>query len=207
MIKVKENDNIFTARKELQEGLEEEKYYLEQDNILSNRIDTAQKNIVNLEKECQKLKEERPTLLADCKDVTALNKRLKEIENEIEINQDTKTGIEVKRKNINKDIKSCIMSANNRYVNLINIYIEELKKDYSKMAIKFSELLTEIFTLEYLSKNNDYCWFGFIHPSNIERIPNLDDEKQPYWKNNYFGIAKEYSDLIREKYNLPKRNL
>ena len=83
MIKVKENTEILEKRKEVEQAIEEENTLRKQDQILSERLARAQENIINLEEESQRLKEERPSLLVDCKDVSCLNKRLKKLKKKL----------------------------------------------------------------------------------------------------------------------------
>ncbi len=78
----------------------------EQEENLDSRMSQAEENIVNPEAEREELKANRPALLADNEDVSEINKRLKEIEEEIELNQDTITGIKAKK----KDVRSQVLS-------------------------------------------------------------------------------------------------
>lgn len=68
------------------------------DNDLSRRLSEAEENLADLQTEKEELKAKRPALLADNADVAELNNRLKEIDEAIELNQDTITGIKDKRK-------------------------------------------------------------------------------------------------------------
>ena len=69
-----------------------------QEENLDRRMYQAKENIVNLEAEREELKANRPALLADNEDVSEINNRLKEIDDEIELNQDTIKGIKTKKK-------------------------------------------------------------------------------------------------------------
>ena len=69
-----------------------------QEEELDKRMFQAKENIVNLEAEKDEIKASRPALLADNEDVSEINNRLKEIDDEIELNQDTIKGIKAKKK-------------------------------------------------------------------------------------------------------------
>src|SRR5574344_2879607 len=93
-----------TILEKFEEINEHRKELIEIDNDLYNRGRKAKAAIVNLEEEKAQLRADRPALLADNKDVSEINKRLKEIDDEIELNQDTILGVEEKRKKIKNEI-------------------------------------------------------------------------------------------------------
>lgn len=64
---------------------------------MDNRKIEAQNDIIKLQEEIQNLKNQRPTLLAESKSVVKINKRLKKIEEDIELNQDLIKGITEKK--------------------------------------------------------------------------------------------------------------
>ena len=72
-----EQNKLLEMRKKLDEDLEKRKEILHQDVILFHRSQKAKSQIMELEEKIKKLKEERPKLLADGKDVSQLNKKLK----------------------------------------------------------------------------------------------------------------------------------
>lgn len=92
----------------------------EEDFKLRQRAEQAKKDIIKLQEETEKLKEKRPALLADNKDVKKLNKRLKDIEEEIEINNDLITGITAKREKRNQDVRNIRYHVNQAYKTYIN---------------------------------------------------------------------------------------
>lgn len=68
-----EQNKLLEMRKKLDEDLEKREEILHQDVILFNRSQKAKSQIMELEEKIKKLKEERPKLLADGKDVSQLN--------------------------------------------------------------------------------------------------------------------------------------
>ena len=62
------------------------KFFNEIDEMDSRKLN-ATNSIAELQEEIQKLKEQRPALLADGKSVTKINKRIKKAEEEIELNK------------------------------------------------------------------------------------------------------------------------
>ena len=73
---------------------------LEKESALIRRANEAEEKIVELQEEAETLKKKRPQLLADCKDISKLNHRLKAIEEEIEILKDTIIGVNEKQENL-----------------------------------------------------------------------------------------------------------
>ena len=108
--KIQEKKELFINKKAEYEKM------LEDDNKLSERLNAAEENIVNLQEEMEELKQKRPAMLADNQDITALNKRLKTIEEEIEINKDTITGITAKRKSMHNPILSLRQDVNSEFL-------------------------------------------------------------------------------------------
>lgn len=96
--------SIDNKKEYFNQNLQEYTNMQNEDNDLDNRLLEAQENIVNLQEEKEKLKQQRPAMLADKADISELNKRLKEIDDEIEINSDTVTGITAKRKTLRYSI-------------------------------------------------------------------------------------------------------
>ena len=69
----------------MQEAFETKGQILDAADTLYSRICNAEEKIVELQEEAEELKKKRPKLLADYKDISKINRRLKEIEEEIEI--------------------------------------------------------------------------------------------------------------------------
>src|SRR5574344_43015 len=192
-----------TTKKELAEqALNAEKDILKEDCSLSRRIREAQENILKLQEENEKLKAQRPSLLADCKDVSKINKRLKKIEEEIELNEDTITGIKKKRKNMKREIYNLKCDAKSAFQDYIKEIIGSLKDDYTKTAIKFADIITEYITLESICNGNSFFVETISH-NDIKNIPNLENRDKPLFEHKYYEISKNNSDRIREKYNIP----
>ena len=81
--------NIEKARQDFEEALKIKEQYAAEDKQLLSRIRNSENNIISLQKEADELKSKRPAMLAEEEDVTTLNQRLKNIQEEIELNQDT----------------------------------------------------------------------------------------------------------------------
>ena len=114
--KIQEKKEIFLNKKAEYDKIRQD------DNKLYERLNIAEENIVSLQEEMDSLKQQRPAMLADNEDITALNKRLKAIEEEIEINKDTITGITAKRKSMHNPILSLRQDVNSEFQN----YIKEI---------------------------------------------------------------------------------
>lgn len=78
--------------------------FFDEIDAMDNRKFAAQNDIVKLQEEIQNLKTQRPTLLAEGKSVVKINKRLKKIEEDIELKQDLIKGVTEKKKNLGYDI-------------------------------------------------------------------------------------------------------
>ena len=175
----------------------------EEDFKLRNRAEQAKKDIIKLQEETEKLKEKRPALLADNKDVKKLNKRLKDIEEEIEINNDLITGITAKREKRNQNVRNIRYHVNQAYKTYINEILATLKDKYMKLAPEFADLLTDIIALEAM-RNGDRDYPCSFHYDDIMKLPNLDDEKHPFFKYSYYSIHIDNYKRMEEKYNIPQ---
>lgn len=172
------------------------------DNDLCERLNAAEENIVSLQEEMDGLKQKRPAMLADNEDITALNKRLKAIEEEIEINKDTITGITAKRKSIHNHILSLRQDVNSEFQNYIKEILTSLRKDYMKLAPKLAEILKDYIALETI-RDGDGTNFACFKIDDINRLPNFDDEQHPLFEYKYYGIASDNRERVREKYGIP----
>lgn len=172
------------------------------DNDLCERLNAAEENIVSLQEEMDGLKQKRPAMLADNEDITALNKRLKAIEEEIEINKDTITGITAKRKSIHNHILSLRQDVNSEFQNYIKEILTSLRKDYMKLAPKLAEILKDYIALETI-RDGDGTNFACFNIDDIKCLPNFDDEQHPLFKYQYYEIARENREHVREKYDIP----
>lgn len=80
-------------------------------------MEDAKINIKNLEEERENLKTKRPSMLAENQDISELNQRLKDIDDEIEINKYTISGVEVKIKEVHNKELDIRQEANVAYQN------------------------------------------------------------------------------------------
>ena len=194
--KIQEKKELFLNKKAEYEKM------LEDDNELSERLNTAEENIVNLQEEMDSLKQQRPAMLADNKDITALNKRLKAIEEEIEINKDTITGITAKRKSMHNPILNLRQETNKEFQNYIKEILTSIRKDYMKLAPKLAEILKDYIALETM-RDGDGTNSACFGTQDINRLPNFDDEQHPLFEYQYYRVAGENRDRVREKYDIP----
>lgn len=119
---------IDEAKEMYNEHLRKYNEFLELDKDLMNRLEEAEINISNLEIEKEELRQKRPALLADNEDVSEINKRLKEIDEEIELNKDTIIGIETKRKEVQSNFAWAEERTDKAYRKVISMAIQKAKK-------------------------------------------------------------------------------
>lgn len=174
-----------------------------QEEDLDSRMFQAKENIVNLEAEREELKASRPALLADNEDVSDINKRLKEIEDEIELNQDTITGIKAKKKDVRSQVLSMRQETNTAYKEYIGQILADLRKEYMKFAPKLAELLKDYIALESLRDGDGYNYAEFT-TEHVQCLPNFDNSSAPLFKYNYYNIALNNEERVLKKYSIPK---
>lgn len=190
-----------TILEKFEEINEQRKELIEIDNDLYSRGRKAKSAIVNLEEEKAQLKADRPALLADNEDVSELNKRLKEIDDEIELNQDTIIGVDEKRKKLNHEIFMVKQHTNSAYKDVLDEKLEQLAPLYVKAGTKFVKILKEYITLEGIrdlnsSANTKVGW-------NFTKIPNVMCEQEPLMDNNHYEICRQLTEEVSKKYELP----
>ena len=182
--------------------------FIEKDNILeknselTRRVNEAEEKIVELQEESENLKKKRPQLLADCKDISKLNRRLKAIEEEIEILKDTIVGVNEKQENLRLEIREKIWDAQHAFQEYIKEILANLDKKYMKIIPKLIDIMTEYITLESICYGNMSYLTKFRY-DDISRIPNLYDKDKPLFENRSYVIWKENNQRLREKYELP----
>ncbi|MBO5385875.1 hypothetical protein J6A64_06115 [bacterium] len=182
--------------------------FIEKDNILEKnselirRVNEAEEKIVELQEESENLKKKRPQLLADCKDISKLNRRLKSIEEEIEILKDTIIGVNEKQENLRLEIREKIWDAQHAFQEYIKEILANLDKKYMKVVPKLIDIMTEYITLESICHGNINYLTKFRY-DDISRIPNLLDRDKPLFENRSYVIWKENNKRLLEKYELP----
>lgn len=174
-----------------------------QEESLDSRMHQAKENIVNLQEEREELKANRPALLADNEDVSDINNRLKEIEDEIELNQDTITGIKAKKKDVRSQVLSMRQETNAAYKEYIGQILADVRKEYMKVAPKLAELLKDYIVLESLRDGDGYGYAEFT-TQHVNCLPNFDNSSTPLFKYNYYNIAGNNESRVLKKYNIPK---
>ena len=174
-----------------------------QEEELDKRMFQAKENIVNLEAEKDEIKASRPALLADNEDVSEINNRLKEIDDEIELNQDTIKGIKAKKKDVRTQVLTERQEANAAYKEYIGQVLTDLRKEYMKVAPKLAELLKDYIALESLRDGDGYNYAEFT-TEHVKYLPNFDNSSAPLFKYNYYNIALSNEERVLKKYNIPK---
>ena len=179
-----------TKKQLMTEALNYREQIIDEDFALEIRIDNAKKKIIELQEEAELLKIERPKLLADCKDITKLTCRLKEIDEEIAIQKDTIIGITAKRENMKNDIFNAKQDANIAFQEYIKEILESVKKEYMQLAPKFAKIITEYITLEYIRYGMGRVYVPDINYDDISKIPNFNDENKPLFKHEIYDSAR-----------------
>lgn len=187
----------------MQDAFETKGQILNAADTLYSRISNAEEKIIELQEEAEKLKKKRPKLLADCKDISKLNKKLKEIEEEIEIQKDTIIGVTEKREGMNEIIRNTESDTQNAFQDYVKEILNKIEKEYMKLAPKLAEVLTEYITLEYIYYGFEFNYVHKINYNGIRSIPNLEDEKNPFFQYKTFEIYKNNAKRLREKYDIP----
>ena len=194
--------NIEKARQDFEEALKIKEQYAAEDKQLLSRIRNSENNIISLQKEAEELKSKRPAMLAEEEDVTTLNQRLKNIQEEIELNQDTITGVKAKREFNKPDIEYANIKADESFAEFIAANISKLKAEYMKIAPKLAEILNDYITLENIRDGNRYGTTDFDN-SSIKSLPNLLDQSKPLFEYNFYKIYSQNKEKVRKKYNIP----
>ena len=185
------------------DAFKEKEQIEEQEFSLIRRADDAEEKIVELQEEAEELKKKRPKLLADCKDISKINSRLKEIEEEIEIQKDTIIGVTEKRENMNDVIREAEYNTQDAFKSYVKVFLDKLEKEYMNLAPKLAEILTEYITLENMYHGHDFNYVYRIDYDGIRFLPNLNDEKNPFFQYKTFEIYKNNAQRLQEKYDIP----
>lgn len=170
---------------------------------MDERKEQAQDKIKTLQDEIVKLKEERPALLAEGKDVSKINKRLKKIEEEIEVNQDLIKGVDNKKKNLQINIYNARVKKQEAFQDYIKSIMKTVAKEYMEIAPKFAEVITRYILLEFMLQGSDKSYVPAISYKDIKRIPCLNSDKS-FFNYKLYDLYINYEDDIREKYQIPE---
>lgn len=176
--------------------------FFDEIDAMDNRKFEAQNDIVKLQEEIQNLKTQRPTLLAEGKSVAKINKRLKKIEEDIELKEDLVKGVTEKKKNLNYDIYSVRMKNQKAFQEYVKSIISKVAKEYMEIAPKFAEIVREYLILEYMYNEMGSNYVSNIPYSDIKRIPNLYNNT-PLFEYKLYDLYLNYDDVVKEKYNIP----
>lgn len=194
VITKEEMDRIFNECQKFFDGIYE----------MDRKQEAAKSSIAALREETVKLKEQRPELLADGKSVTEINKRLKKIEEEIELNEDLIKGITAKKKSLDTTIYNTKQKRQQAFQGYIKGLMNKVAKEYREVAPKFAELVREFLLLEYMYNGSDRIYASEISYNDIKRIPSLSGNKPPLFEYKLYDLMINYDDVVREKYGIPE---
>lgn len=191
------------AKEKMERVFSECRKFFGEIKAMDERKEQAQDKIKTLQDEIVKLKEERPALLAEGKDVSKINKRLKKIEEEIEVNQDLIKGVDNKKKNLQINIYNARVSKQEAFQDYIKSIMKTVAKEYMEIAPKFAEVITRYILLEFMLQGSDKSYVPAISYKDIKRIPCLNSDKS-FFNYKLYDLYINYEDDIREKYQIPE---
>lgn len=191
------------AKEKMERVFSEYRKFFGEIKAMDERKEQAQDKIKTLQDEIVKLKEERPALLAEGKDVSKINKRLKKIEEEIEVNQDLIKGVDNKKKNLQINIYNARVKKQEAFQDYIKSIMKTVAKEYMEIAPKFAEVITRYILLEFMLQGSDKSYVPAISYKDIKRIPCLNSDKS-FFNYKLYDLYINYEDDIREKYQIPE---
>ncbi len=191
------------AKEKMERVFSECRKFFGEIKAMDERKDQAQDKIKTLQDEIVKLKEERPALLAEGKDVSKINKRLKKIEEEIDVNQDLIKGVDNKKKNLQINIYNARVKKQEAFQDYIKSIMKTVAKEYMEIAPKFAEVITRYILLEFMLQGSDKSYVPAISYKDIKRIPCLNSDKS-FFNYKLYDLYINYEDDIREKYQIPE---
>ena len=191
------------AKEKMERVFSECRKFFGEIKAMDERKDQAQDKIKTLQGEIVKLKEERPALLAEGKDVSKINKRLKKIEEEIEVNQDLIKGVDNKKKNLQINIYNARVKKQEAFQDYIKSIMKTVAKEYMEIAPKFAEVITRYILLEFMLQGSDKSYVPAISYKDIKRMPCLNSDKS-FFNYKLYDLYINYEDDIREKYQIPE---
>ena len=191
------------AKEKMERVFSECRKFFGEITAMDERKEQAQDKIKTLQDEIVKLKEERPALLAEGKDVSKINKRLKKIEEEIEVNQDLIKGVDNKKKNLQINIYNARVKKQEAFQDYIKSIMKTVAKEYMEIAPKFAEVITRYILLEFMLQGSDKSYVPAISYKDIKRIPCLNSDKS-FFNYKLYDLYINYEDDIREKYQIPE---
>lgn len=194
---------MIDAKEKMERVFSECRKFFGEIKAMDERKEQAQDKIKTLQDEIVKLKEERPALLAEGKDVSKINKRLKKIEEEIEVNQDLIKGVDNKKKNLQINIYNARVRKQEAFQDYIKSIMKTVAKEYMEIAPKFAEVITRYILLEFMLQGSDKSYVPAISYKDIKRIPCLNSDKS-FFNYKLYDLYINYEDDIREKYQIPE---
>jgi chromosome segregation ATPase len=165
-----------------------------------DRIKQAKSDIATLEEEKLELKKKRPAMLADNEDISELSKRLKEIDEEIEICQDMILGLEEKLKIIKSPLEDAIRDAHIAFEEMVKAEMDKIVPKYQKYAQKLADVILDYNALEKIY-NGRTNYLPKIKTS-LETIPNLLNPNEPILQHLEWEKFSKIIEAVKKKYKL-----
>lgn len=167
-----------------------------------SRDNEAKRKIIELDAEKEEVKQLRSTQLAEKADITKSSNRLKEIEEEKEIQLDLIAGLEVKAKELKTHTANLGANANEAFRNLIKCKLRKIEEKYNREAPKLVSIINEHMTMDYILQSNSNFFFSDF--KNTQIIPKLGDKDNPFFKFSLYDIHRKNEEFVRKKYNIPE---
>ena len=126
-------------------------------------------------------------------------KHEKDIEDEIDINKDTISGVEAKIKEIHDQVINARQNTNIAYQEYIETLLRKVAGEYMKIAPKLSELICDFIVLEDLRDGDGYHDTCFT-PENIKCLPSFSKSSNALFYNDNYEIVQAHTARVLKKY-------
>lgn len=165
-----------------------------------DRTDEAELIISQLNFEKEETKLLRPKYLADKKDITELNAKLKNIDEDLEIQKDLITGLAEKIKPLKNAIVFCGQNTNVCFQDLVQAKMDKVAEKFNELAKPLAEITKDYIVLEYLKNSTRMSWVSIAR--DFGYIPNIGADK-PFLDANIHQLYIDNNKETRKKYSLP----
>ena len=194
----------------LLESFNEHNEELEQNESLYHslkaRLTEAKTFKMQIEREKIEIRGKRPALLADGESVENINKRLKEIDEEIELKEDEIIGLKKKIPNLKQKLATMGQNTNTSFSQLVYSRIPEIYPEYNKQAEKLAEIVKEYHIIKSMSqdlyKSGGWTYSYEKFEGALGLIPSLPQDGKAFYEKGETDCSG-MADKISEKYNLP----
>lgn len=165
-----------------------------------DRTRDAELKICQLNSKKEELKLLRPKYLADKKDITELNQKLKNIDEDLEIQKDLMTGLAEKIKPLKNEVACCGRNTNVCFEELVQVKMNKVAEKFNELAKPLAEITKDYLVLEYLRNSTRMSWVSIAREFGY--IPNIGGDK-PFLDANIHQLYINNNKEIRKKYGLP----